>query len=370
MKKIIISSNTSWNIINFRLNLIEKLIANKFQVILIVPLDGDAYRLKELNVKIYNLKIKSRKISIIEGLKLIYQYYKIFKIEKPNFFLGYTIKPNIFGSIASSLFRNIKICNNITGLGTFYFANFFFKILIINLYKFSLLKSSIIFFQNEDDKNFFLKNKIINKKKDFIVIGDSGVDTNIFAYSKLANHDSALKFSFISRIIVDKGINELIEAINIVKLKYPKTIFSIIGEFNSFNETSLKVGKFKESLKKKLFDYNVFHNNIYNFIRDSDCIILPSYREGSSKILLEAASVGRPLISTDVPGCNNIVYDNINGFLCNPKDSNSLANSIIKMINLPFSKRLDMGINGRKIIVKNFEINSVNRKIINHIENL
>ena len=370
MKKIIISSNSAWNIINFRLDLINKLQQNNFKVIVLVPFDEDVAFLKRLNLDLININLEPRNLSLLKNIYLIYQFYKIFKYVEPDFFLGYTVKPNVFGSIAASFISKIKICNNISGLGTFYFSNFFFRYFIINLYKIALRKSSLIFFQNEDDKIFFLNKKIIKFQKNQVING-SGVDINLYPYTQLPKKiNSNLIFSFISRLIIDKGVMEFIEAAKIIKNKYPDVSFNIVGKLDASNSKSLNQDFFDQHLKENVFNYFKFEKNILPFIQKSDCIILPSYREGASKILLESASVGRPLIAANVPGCNNIITDNFNGYLCKVKDYNNLAHYMEKMINLSHEERSDMGKNGRKIIEDKFDINLVNSEIIMHIKNL
>lgn len=366
MKKILLISNSSWNIINFRINLIDKLIINCHKVIVSTPYDNFTKYFNKNKYDYIPYTYKRKSFNIFENLKIIFFYLKVILKQKPDIMLLYTIKPNILISISSIISnRKIKIYNFITGLGSFYFANNFKKKLIFFLYKIAFIKSEKIIFQNIDDLNVFISNKIISKNKALLIPG-SGVDTSFFKFNQIKNKKSShLNFLCISRIIFQKGIIEYLEAAKMIKKEFPNISFSLVGSIDLDNISSLNLNKILSY--KKYVKYSKFTSNIYELLNECDCFVLPSYREGTSKSILEAASVGIPIITTNVPGCNNIVQDNQNGYLCKPRDIISLYECLKKMINTTFQKRNEMSIKSRKIIEKSFDIEIINNQILHEL---
>lgn len=367
MKKIFIITNSGWNIANFRYDLLKKILKKTNNLIISCPPDNYIKKITKNKIKYLPISYKRNSYSFLQNFKIILFYYKNFIKEKPSDILLYTIKPNIFASI-SNLFINekIQIFNFITGIGNLYFESYFKKKIIIFLYKIAFLKSNKVIFQNNNDLNYFVSNKIISKKKCLIIPG-SGVDINFFKFKKLnIKNKFNLNFLCISRLIKHKGIDEFIQAAKMIKKEYPDTTFTLIGSIDLEYNNSLN----KESLNdlNSYINHINFTEDIINFLEKCDCFVLPSYREGTSRSLLEAASTGRPIVTTDVPGCNNIVLDNYNGYLCNPKDITSLYEKLKKMINTEFIIRKKMGINGRKLIEDTFSNDIVNNKILELID--
>jgi len=171
----------------------------------------------------------------------------------------------------------------------------------------------------------------------------------------------------IARLIKDKGVIEYIEAAKIIKNKFIDVNFILVGEYDHNNKSKIDINLINENIKKNNISYYNFDSEVIKFYIDSDCVILPSYREGTSKVLLEAASVGRPLIASNVPGCNNVVINNYNGYLCERNDVNSLVNSINKFIDTSFIKRKEMSYNSRKLVERNFDSIKINNQIIDVI---
>ena len=366
--KIVISANSSWNIYNFRLPLILEL-KKKYHVIVVSPHDEYSVKLIKLGIQIEKINIDQSGKSFINDLKLIYNYFLILRKIKPNIYLGFTIKPNIYANIAG-FFTKTKFINTITGLGTTFLNNSFLKIFTQFLYKISFYKSSLVVFQNLDDKKYFIDSGIIKNEKSIIING-SGVNISYFNFVKLQNtKNQKLNFLFAGRILWDKGINELIESIKLIKKDYSEVKFKVIGYIETQNITSVPINLLKKWIQEDLIEYIEPNDDIRKYIAHSDCIILPSYREGLSRILLEAASIGRPIICTDVPGCKDIVSHMENGLLCKPKNIQSLYKAIKIFINLDYDKRQKMSINSRKIIENKFEQKKINDVYIKYIKKL
>lgn len=363
MKKIYIVSNSTWNIINFRNHLIKKLYNLNYEIIISAPKDGFLKSIDQNKYSYVPISYNRKSENIINNLKIIIFYIKEFILKKPDYIFLYTIKPNIFASISTFfVFRKVKYYNFVTGMGTAYFEHNLKKKFILYLYKFAFLHTKKVIFQNKSDQKYFVKNKIISKNKSSIIPG-SGVDTKFFKFTEIKDTNlHNLKFLCVSRIISQKGILELIKAAKLIYKDFKNIQFTLIGSSDDENKSSINLNPL---IKSNININHISHTDkVFEYIRQCDCFILPSYREGTSRSILEAASVGRPIITTDVPGCNNIVKNNINGYLCRPKDHISLYKSIYKMIYTNFSKRKNMSINSRKIAEKYFDINIINDEII------
>ena len=357
-KKIILFGNSSWYFFNFKIDLLNDL-SKKYYIILIIPEDKYLKKFKN-QFKIIKLNYKiSNKINFLEPFTLLYKVYRVCKKIKPHLIINYTIKCNFYGIIIGKLL-NIKIISNITGLGYSFLNDQFIFRIIKKIYFFLLKFSDLIILQNIHDYSYF-KN-IINKKK-LRVIESSGIKiTDIRTKNNHINKHK--KFLMISRIIKEKGINEYLEAAKIVKKINPEVQFYLYGQANN----DFLYEKVLSFHKKKIIFYGNFSNNISDIIKQCDCVVLPSYREGSSKTLLEASLYQKAIIASDVPGCNNIAINGINAILCNPKSIIDLVDAIKKFMTLDKAKIINMGREGRKHIIKNFDVNVINKKTLLEIK--
>ena len=282
-------------------------------------------------------------------------YYKIYKKINPDIVLHNAAKPNIFGGIICRILK-IPVINNISGLG-YILMNSSLKMKIVQLiYRFSQQKVTKIFFQNKQDYSLFINKRIV-KKDQAVIIPGSGVDTARFNPSKKLKkqNDELLKFCFIGRLITDKGIYEYVEAAKMILKKNKNVKFYILGELYKSHPTSITKRELDSWKKENIITYLGKTDRVENVLGKFDCIILPSYREGMSRVLLESASMGIPIITTNVPGCKEIVDENQNGFLCKVKDPFDLADKIERFIKLEPERRKQMGVYGRKKIESEFD---------------
>jgi glycosyltransferase involved in cell wall biosynthesis len=353
MKKILVSVNTSWNIINFRLGLLQSLQTKDFKIIILAPEDKYSLSLKKYGFDYYSINMNNKGTNPIEDFQLIVRYYKILKKIQPDIMLNYTIKPNIYGTIAASIL-NIPIVNNIAGLGTLFTTeNFITKIAKI-LYKYSQLKANYVFFQNKEDFQLFIEQKLVDKNKCDVLPG-SGVDTFKFMPVKKCMHEKIV-FLLIARMLWDKGIGEYVEAARIIKRQYKNVEFQLLGFLDVENKTAISKDQMNIWISEGIIKYLGTSDDVRVEISNADCIVLPSfYREGTPRTLLESASMEKPIITTDNIGCKDVVEDEVNGYLCMVKNSQDLAKKIEKFICLTEFERLQMGKEGRKKIKKEFE---------------
>jgi len=344
-KKVLICSNYAWTIYNFRMPLIRRLKSEGFEVCVLTQFDGyEKYIYQDVD-QIKSLFISRKGVNpFVDIFTVFHLILGIIRL-KPIFIICFSIKPVIYGSIAAKLTR-IRSIVMITGLGTTFITDSWITKVVKILYKFALSSASTVLFQNNDDKNLFVTQKLVNPKICNLVPG-SGVDLKKFAYSGFQN-SSKITFLLIARMLWDKGISEFVDAAKVIKKKYSDVRFQLLGPLGVENRTAIPISKMREWVKEGYIDYLGETDNVVDYIKGASCIVLPSYREGTSRVLLEAAAVGRPLIATNVPGCREIVDDGINGFLCKPRDHISLAHKIELMISCSHKSRVEMGKKGRE----------------------
>lgn len=366
-KKIVLSSNTSWSIYNFRLNLARALKKQGYKVIIVAPYDEYSEKLKN-EFKYYNIYINSKGTNPLEDIKTIITYYRLYKKIKPDLIINYTIKPNIYGSIGAHL-NKIPHIAVITGLGYSFVRRSMLTTFIKYLYKISLKNSHKIFFLNKDDVRVFIEEGIVREEKIVILPGE-GIDASKFKPIEIKKEDNKFRFLLIARMIWDKGIKEYVEASKIIKSKYSNVEFLLLGPLGVNNPTAISEGTIQEWQNQGLIKYLGTRDDVKYEIAKADCVVLPSYREGISRVLLESASMEKPIITTEVPGCKEIVNDSINGFLCKPKDSNDLADKMEKMLKLNEEERKKMGMAGRMKVLKQFDEKIVINKYLETIRTI
>jgi len=354
--KVAIVVNSAWAAFNFRVNLALTLVNKGYEVIFIVPYDGVYSEKLKKNFQCHNLFIDPKSLSPIKEIKTLVSLFNIYKKVKPNVVFHFTIKLNIYGSIIARVCK-IPCISNITGLGTLFIENnlvtFFAKL----LYKFSLSFADKIFFQNIEDQNYFYNNKLVHFDANTSLLPGSGVDLEKFKFSTPIIQKDKFVFLLISRLLRDKGIYDYIDAIKIVKRRYPDKIieFQLLGEVGTNNRTAIQMIELQGWINDNLVSYLGLSDKVEQIISGCDCVVLPSYREGMPRSILEAFAIGRPAIVSDVPGCRGIVEHKTNGLLCKVKSPQDLAKKMITMMRISKECRNKMSENGRAKIVHFFD---------------
>jgi len=368
-KKIVISVNTAWNIHNFRSGLVKALIRQGYDVMVMAPDDSYSRRLSPLGCRFKMLPMDNNGTSPTKDFALLVKYWRVLQSVRPMAYLGYTIKPNVYGSIAAHGL-NIPVINNIAGLGATFINNTILTCLVKRLYRTSLRKSNRVFFQNPDDRNLFVQAGLTRASAADLLPG-SGIDLQHFVPSPPPPlHTRGFRFLLVSRMLRDKGIEEYAAAAEIVRQYLPTVQFQLLGAVDAKNPNSIPLERIKGWQQSGLIQYLSETDDVRPFLADADCIVLPSYREGVPRSLLEAAAMGRPIITTDVVGCKEVVDHDSNGFLCKVKNANDLAEKMIQMVQLSNEQRLDMGGKGRKKVAAQFDENIVIAKYLNAIGQL
>ncbi len=368
MIKIVISLNASWNIYNFRLNLARALKKNGYEVILVAPYDKYSEILKK-EFEYYNIYMNNKGTNLIEDIKTTIEFYKLYKKIEPDIALHYTIKPNIYGTIACSLL-GIKTINNIAGLGTLFIKENFTTKIAKWLYRYSQSRANRIFFQNRDDFELFVENRLVDKNRCDILPG-SGVDTQKFKPIPKKRKDNIFRFLFIARMLWDKGVGEFVEASKIIKNRYKNVEFQMLGFLDINNRSAVPKKKMQEWVDKGYINYLGVTDEVQKFIKEADCVVLPSfYREGVPRVLLESASMAKPIITTNVVGCKEVIDDKINGYLCEVKNAKDLADKMEMMLNLSEKEREEMGKKGREKMINQFDESIVINRYLKEIKRL
>ena len=353
-KKVAVIENGLFSTYTMRDGLMQRLLKEGYDVTILTHTNTFESQVEKTGLKVVN--IGSGNLNPVKVLKYIFNLYKALKRLQPDVCLTFSIRPAIWGNFLTRYLK-IPTITNITGVGPLFTSkNFAYRIARI-IYRSALQKTKKVFFQNFDDMNLFLENKFVTDDIAERIPG-SGVDYQKFSPINLEErlHGNFI-FLFIGRLIKDKGIFEFVEAARIIRKKYPNVIFNVIGPFWHQNLKSNTITKadLQNWITEGIIDYQGEKKDVRKFIAESDCIVLPSYREGASNILLEAASMERPIITTNTTGCKEIVEDGITGFLCKVKDSKDLAEKMEKMLLLPLEQRSLMGKKGRQKIINEFD---------------
>jgi glycosyltransferase involved in cell wall biosynthesis len=364
--KVVIAANTAWNLLNFRGGLIRALLAADFEVVAVAPSDEYVLNLKKLGCRFVPLAMDNKGTHIGRDLLLLWRFYRLLKQERPDIYLSFTVKPNIYGSLAAHSL-GIPVINNIAGLGVGFVSDRWLTYLLRLLYRLALMRSAKVFFQNDEDKAIFIDGELVRLTVTDVLPG-SGIDLNHFIPLPLPNK-IPIRFLLIARMLWDKGVGDFVEAAGLLKQSGIEADFCLLGFLDVQNPTAISRSKMNAWVNEGVVRYLGFSNNVREDIAVADCIVLPSfYREGTPRALLEAAAMGRPIITTDWVGCRDVVDHEVNGYLCHPKDVNSLAQMMNKIVNLPPEERTKMGLLGRAKIERQFDEKIVIRKYLEAIK--
>lgn len=360
--KVLILSNSDEGIYRFRKELLIDLIKKKHEVYVSVFNGKYVEKIKELGCNYVPISFNRKGTNPLSDLKLLNQYKKILDEIKPDIVLTYTIKPNIYGNIACRS-KGIPCISTITGLGSAIENGGILQKVSLALYKIAFSSVKKVFFQNETNMNFMTQKNIISKDKTVLVSG-SGVNLEEYKLLDYPKKET-IDFAYIGRVMKEKGFDQYIDAAKYIRNKYNNTRFHICGMYEDDYKDLI------EELEKE--NIVIYHGNVTDMINNVykviDCTIHPSYyAEGMSNVLLETCASGRAIITTDRPGCKEIVDDGINGYIVKQKDTNDLIEKIEKYLNLSYEQRKQLGLNARLKVEKQFDRKIVINRYIEEIE--
>lgn len=367
-KRILIVLNSAWNIYNFRLPLMRFLHTNGYEVIAIAPKDGYEHKIVEEGFRFHELKLSAKSTNPFKDFQTCWQLFNLYKNLQPSCVLHYTVKPNIYGSIAAYCSGTTSIAT-VTGLGTLFLSNNFASRIGRWLYRVAFWSASKVFFQNLDDLNLFVSSKLVSSAKSMYIPG-SGIDTKKFSPSKIEIPDKPFIFLLIARILWDKGIGEYIEAARILKKNGCIAEYWLLGDSNADNPSIIPQQMLLGWKKEGIINHINPVDDVREYISKAHCVVLPSYREGLPRTLLEAASMEKPLIATNVPGCKDVIENELNGFLCEAKNSQQLAKAMLRMYSLPKLELAKMGEYSRVKVCREFDETFVLSRYLDNIKRI
>ena len=364
MPKALILANSSSGLYDFRNELLTGLMAEGFEVVVSLPDDLKVKELTDEGCRVIHTDINRRGVNPMQDMALFGAYKRLLKSEKPDIVITYTIKPNIYGGFAARLLR-VPYISTVTGLGSTFERGGVLLKLIVAMYKISLKGCRCLFFQNEYNKGIFEKFGIRGKKA--VVVNGSGVNLEKHKFEEYPGHkDDVTRFLYIGRLMEEKGTRELLYAAKKAHDKYgDKVSFAAVG----YSEEDFE-DQVKEATDGGYFKTIPYQKDIHPYIREADAIVHPSYHEGMSNVLMEAAATGRPVIASDINGCKEVVERDVSGYLCTPRDKESLYDAIEKFIEVPLEKRAEMGKAARKCVEQKFDRRSIILTYINEIKQI
>lgn len=370
-EKFCLIASDSKSLLNFRSEFMQEIQSRKFEVHVISPgLEKGTpinSQFRQMGLFPHNINLRRAGKNPFKDLKDIFGLYLLIKRIRPDYLITYNIKPVIYGNICARILGVPKIYSMITGLG-FAFqggtgSRLILKILVSFLYRVALKAVDKVFFQNPDNKNLFIKLKIIkNHPQKISIVNGSGVNLIRFCETHLPKEP---KFILISRLLGDKGIREYVEAAKIVRAHYPNTEFGLAGPFDE-NPDSITPQELESWINSNHIHFLGSLDDVRPSISNYSILVLPSYGEGTPRIVLEAMAMGRPVITTDVPGCRETVTNKKNGFLVEVKDVKSLVEAMLKFIEEP-DLISSFGRESRFLAESKYDVDEVNKIMIDEI---
>ncbi|EPH6329640.1 glycosyltransferase family 4 protein [Vibrio cholerae] len=351
--KLIMVANTAWSVFNFRYSLIKELLSSGVELYVIAPEDKFSAKLVEMGCQVLDLPMQAKGVNPLADLGLMLRLLRHYREIKPDFIIHYTIKPNIYGSLAAKL-AGIPSLAITTGLGyTFVNQNVVSQV-ARQLYKFAFRYPKEVWFLNEDDRRAFLEHHLIEPDKAVLLHGE-GVNLNHFVPTDKPQPDENIRFLLIARMLRDKGVCEFVEAARQIRQHYPNAIFQLLGDCGVPNPSVIGREEIAQWEKDGIVEYLGTTDDVRPIIAQADCLVLPSYREGIPRTMIESAAMAKPLIVSDAPGCRDVVLDGQTGYLCEVKNAKALAQRCEQFLTLSDSEKQAMGNAGRSFMEAKFD---------------
>ena len=327
--RLLLAANSLWNIANFRGAIVRALDDEGYDITVAAPATAAESVAFALPAKVVPLALNRASLNPLGDLALLWHIVRLLRRERPAAFLGWTIKPNIYGALAARMV-GIPAILNVSGLGTAFLGSGVFSRFVGMLYRVAFARAAVVFFQNRDDRDLFVARRLVRSEQARLLPG-SGIDLKRFAATPMPDTSGAPLFLLIARLLGDKGIREYVTAGRIVREALPAAKFQLLGPLDPDNRSAIVRAELDGWIAEGAIDYLGTTDDVRPCVAAAGVVVLPSYREGLPRTLLEGAAMGRPLIATDVPGCRNLIEDGVNGFLCAPRDAASLAAAMIRI---------------------------------------
>ncbi|ODM05552.1 glycosyltransferase family 4 protein [Eisenbergiella tayi] len=352
---LLILSNSDSGLYDFRKEVLKALLEKGFRVAVSVPDTGYVDKIKALGCEYIPTSFERRGMNPVKDMKLMLFYRRLMKEYRPLAVLTYTIKPNIYGGLAARL-TGTPYLVNVTGLGTTLENGGLLQKMIILMYRTALKKAGCVFFQNKGNRDFMVQKKCASGK--VRVIPGSGVNLTEHRPEEYPEDSGQIRFVSVMRLMKDKGIEELMAAAQTVHEKHPETLFQILGAYEE-ETRDVYEPRVKELQDKGILMHYGYRDDVPVFLKECQAVIHPSYHEGMSNVLLEAAATARPVLASDVEGCLDTFSEGVSGLSFQAQDSGSLAEAAERFLAMSYEERKEMGLQGRKYVEEKFDRNFV-----------
>ena len=333
--------------------MIASLLAQGHQVTVLAPQDDHVEHLENMGCRFVDLPMDEKGINPVRDLALMRRMSREFARLRPDLVLGYTIKNNIYGALAARRL-GIPFLPNVSGLGTAFLSGGTLQFVAEQLYRRAFRHVPAVFFQNDDDRALFIRRRLVRADQVQLLPG-SGIDLDHFAPARFPDESQPPTFLMIGRLLRDKGVHEFVEAARLVKQWHPEARFQLLGAVDSKNRTAIETETLDCWQREGLVEYLGTSRDVREQIAASHCVVLPSYREGAPRTLIEAAAMARPLIASDVPGCKAVIDHRVTGYLCNARDAKSLADACLRFIALTREAQIAIGEEGREKMARDYD---------------
>jgi glycosyltransferase involved in cell wall biosynthesis len=369
LQTVTLSSNTSWYLYNFRASTVRRLIADGYGVVCLSPEDDYSQKLMDdLGCEWLPLVMNNKGNNPFKDAGLVFQFWRYYRSLRPVAALHFTIKNNVYGTWAARSL-GVPAINNVSGLGTAFIRKGVISAIVRLLYKTSQPFAHRIFCQNGDDLRLLVDSKLVSPDRLELLPG-SGVDLERFNPGLRDPHSGTFRFLYAGRMLADKGLNELIDAVRSINADGLRCSLWLTGFADVVNVSSISSHQISEWGKESGVEWLGSSDSMEQIYAAVDCVVLPSYREGMPRSLLEAGAMGLPVVATNVPGCRNIVEHGYNGLLCEVKNSSSLMQAMQQIMVMTEQERLMMGENGRTLVSQNYGEHLVIEATMRSIESI
>lgn len=357
MSTILVLANFSSGLYDFRNELLAELLKGN-KVVVSIPDEVKRKELEEEGCEVVHTSINRRGINPFEDLSILIEYKRLLKKIQPDIVLTYTIKPNVYGGFLCR-WKKIPYITTITGLGSAFQKQGILRWLIVRMYRMALKEAECIFFQNTQNKKIFEQCRI--RGKESVLVNGSGVNLNRHSFEEYPGLNvRTLRLLFIGRIMKEKGIEEFLKAAE--KLHNKDTVFEVLGGCDENYQAMLA-----DYEKRDIVKNFGFQTNVHEYIKAASVIVLPTYHEGMSNVLMEASATGRPVIASNISGCKEVFEEGVTGFGCEPRNADSLIAAIEKFLALDVEERAEMGRQARRKMEQEFDRKQVTDVYIKEI---
>lgn len=347
-------SNTAWSIYNYRHGVLQAFRQAGIAITVIAPRDRTFEPLAAMGVQCIELPVASKGTNPVEDLRTLFTLYRLYRKLKPDLVFHYTIKPNIYGSVAAALAR-VKSIAVTTGLGYVFIQQSTAAQVAKRLYRFAFRFPREVWFLNNDDLDAFHHEALLVHPERAQLLRGEGIDLGLYAPEPLGADKATVDFILIGRLLWDKGVGEYVEAATALREKYPHARFKLLGPVGVANPSAITQTDIDGWQAAGKVEYLGEAHDVRPYIAAADCVVLPSYREGVPRTLLEASSMARPIVATDVPGCREVVEDGATGLLCRARDAGDLAAKMAAILEMDAPARQAMGERGRQKMMAEFD---------------